>query len=140
MAMLTRSSKSSTYFSRLIVSLYLRPLVGRREIRKILQCADYRRAKVCGAAREAHLAQLFAKLRRSHSHMTTSQIDALVQHYLTTTLELFEAERLEKPATTDEEDEGIHQLHPGSFLRYMQAVMFCAVLVFTFTYFLQLLI
>ncbi|MDP9132489.1 MAG: hypothetical protein M3M98_05065, partial [Nitrospirota bacterium] len=38
--------------------------------------------------------------------MTPSQIDALVQHYLTTTLEAFESERLEGPATTDEEDEG----------------------------------
>lgn len=29
-----------------------------------------------------------------------------LQHYLTTTLEAFEAERLEGPATTDEGDEG----------------------------------
>ena len=85
MALLTGSSKSSTYFSRLIVSLYLRPLVGRREIRKILQCADYRRAKVRGAAREAHLAQLFAKLRRSHSHMQPVRLmprAALLDHDL----------------------------------------------------------
>ncbi len=38
--------------------------------------------------------------------MTASQIDALVQHYLTTTLELFETDRVEQGRTTDEEGEG----------------------------------
>ena len=84
--MLKHSSSSGIYVSRLIVPVDLRPLVGRREIRKSLQCADYRRAKVRGAAWEGHLANLLAKVRRNHSNMTSSQIDALVHYYLTTTL------------------------------------------------------
>ena len=95
--MTTRSARSGRYFSRLLVPVDLRPLLGgRREILKSLRCSSYRHAKILGAKWEGRLAHLFVTLRSHRHHMNQEQITALLQHYLTTTLDGFEDFRLEK--------------------------------------------
>jgi hypothetical protein len=63
---------------------------------KSLQCSTYRHARILGATWEVRLARRFAILRVHRHRMTKEQINARVQHYLTTTLDGFEDFRLEK--------------------------------------------
>ena len=104
--MTTLSRRSGRYFSRLIVPSDLRQVIGRREILRSLRCSTYRRAKLLGARWEGRLARLFILLRAHRHYMTKEQIEALVQHYLTTTLDVFEDFRLEKGRVCDEDLEG----------------------------------
>jgi hypothetical protein len=101
--MTTLSSRSGRYFSRVIVPSDLRQVLGRREILRSLRCSTYRRAKLVGARWEGRLARLFVILRAHRHYMTKEQIEALVQHYLTTTLDVFEDFRLEKGRVVSDE-------------------------------------
>jgi hypothetical protein len=104
--MLTLSPHSGKYFSRLIVPSDIRHFLRRREIMKSLRCGSYRRATLLCATWEGHLAKLFITLRTNHQRMTQEQIEALVQHYLSTTLMECEEARLERGRVPDNELEG----------------------------------
>lgn len=103
--MVTLSSRSDSYVSRVVVPSDLRHLVGRREILKSLRCSSYRRARLLGAQWEGNLAKLFTILRTHHQVMTQEQIDALVQEYLSTTLDRCEQERIDRGRMSEEEQE-----------------------------------
>jgi len=95
------------YYSRLLVPADLRPLLGRNEIRKSLRASSYRDAKLRASRWEWRLAELFNHLRQRGGHMKPEQIKRLVQHYLTSSLEESEAERVNGRDIDDSEQESM---------------------------------
>lgn len=103
--MITHSARSDSYVSRVVVPSDLRHLLGRREILKSLRCASYRRARLLGARWEGNLAKLFILLRTHYQAMTQEQIDALVQEYLSTTLDQCEEARIARGRVSEDDQE-----------------------------------
>jgi integrase len=90
------------YYSRLLVPSDVRPLLGRREIKKSLRASSYKDAKVLAARWEGRFAELFTYLRQHRSHMKPEQIKRLVQHYVSSSLEEGEAARVNSSNVDDD--------------------------------------
>ena len=95
------------YYSRLLVPSDLRPILTRHEIRKSLQTASYRDAKIRAARWEGRLAELFNYLRRHGAIMKPDQIKRLVQHYIDATLEECEEYRIRSNGGDDDEAQAL---------------------------------
>ena len=92
-------------YSRLLIPSDLRPLLGRREIKKSLRASTYKSAKILAARWEGRFAELFSHLRRHGSAMTPEQIKRLVQHYVSSSLEEGETARLNAISVDDDAED-----------------------------------
>ncbi|MBX3327521.1 MAG: site-specific integrase [Nitrospira sp.] len=91
------------YYSRVLVPVNLRPLVGRVEIRKSLRVKGYSTAKLLAGRWEGRIAHLFATLHTRGMAMTLEQIKRLVQTYITEELESQETWRMSFPNGQDDD-------------------------------------
>lgn len=96
--------RGSVFYSRLIVPHAFRSHVGRREILKSVRTTDRAQAKLKADVWEGHLAELFLLLRRHHETMTPDQIAALVQRYITDSLDAGEEDRSARIVCEDQRE------------------------------------
>lgn len=96
--------RGTVLYSRLIVPRSLRPLIGRCEIWKSLRTTDRPQGKLRAQQWEGHLSRLFLHLHQHGHTMTPEQIEALVQRYITDTLQAGEDERVTRKVSADEQE------------------------------------
>lgn len=93
-----------SYYVRLTVPTNLQPCFGgRKEVWRSLRTADKELAQVKASTWQASGRRLFLTLRRYGGRMTQDQIEALVQHWLDTTLDETDHNRLLAGPVTDEQ-------------------------------------
>jgi hypothetical protein len=84
------------------VPQFLRGILAKREIWKCLHTTNYQRAKLKASIWEGRVSRLLLQVKENQTRMTSEQIKQLVQHYIHTSLQECEEDRLTKVRNEEE--------------------------------------